>query len=217
MCNRGSLIPTHHHYLTLNPPLHIDSWDRHLSSLQPTYTEESDKRCKSTKLAMTTLTPAPPSPSKPGSSPPNSSIPIAPPPWKLKAKAWTFFYSNADSDSTPSSQNPNNIPEILNNVLPPGAYHPLETIHPEALEKLPNGRPQYRDEWIKGVMVIRYEDSNVGPYDELILVPSQAVNPHTGKADKRISNIYVSTDASVWNGRRNWSMYNRASISTSES
>ncbi|KAL2867802.1 uncharacterized protein BJX67DRAFT_352280, partial [Aspergillus lucknowensis] len=55
-------------------------------------------------------------------------------------------------------------------------------------------------------MIVRYEDSEVGPYDELILIPGRAVNPHTGKAEMRISTIYVSTDASVWNGRRNWNI-----------
>lgn len=56
-------------------------------------------------------------------------------------------------------------------------------------------------------MIVRYEDSEVGPYDELILIPGRAMNPHTGKADMRITNIFVSTDASVWNGRRNWSKF----------
>ncbi|KAJ5261108.1 hypothetical protein N7478_011703 [Penicillium angulare] len=155
---------------------------------------------------MAEFIPRPPSPSNPGSFPPAEGVPVAPPPWTLKAKAWTFLYSDVDQGNEPPPQNPNNTPAILQNVLPPGAYHPFETIHTEALQKLPGGEPQYRNGWIKGITIIRYEDSDVGPYDELILVPGKAVNPHTSKADQRISTIYVSTNASVWNGRRNWNI-----------
>ncbi|KAL4804590.1 hypothetical protein BDV18DRAFT_161685 [Aspergillus unguis] len=157
--------------------------------------------------------PTPPDPSKPGSFPPESSsgseIPIAPPPWTLSAKGWILSYSdtdaNTDTDNAPS-QNPNNTPETLQNVLPPGAYHPFETPHPSALEKLSNGSSQFQKSWLNSVVIIRYEDTDVGPYDELIFVPGRAVNPNTGKKDMRITTIYVSTDASVWNGRRNWNI-----------
>ncbi|KAJ6020994.1 hypothetical protein N7540_006498 [Penicillium herquei] len=154
---------------------------------------------------MTEFIPSPPSAAKTGSFPPTESVPVAPPPWTLKAKAWTFLYSDVDQESEYLPQNPNNAPDILQDVLPLGSYHPLESLHSEALQKLPGGKPQYRRGWLKGITIIRYEDSDVGPYDELILVPGKAVNPHTGKADMRITTIFVSTDASVWNGRRNWS------------
>lgn len=131
-------------------------------------------------------------------------IPIAPPPWTLNAKAWTFLYTDTDTDNPPP-QNPNNMPETLQSTLPPGAYHPFETIHPSALQRLSNGESQFQKSWLKTVMILRYTDSEVGPYDELMLIPGSAVNPHTGKKELRISAIYVSTDASVWNGRRNWS------------
>ncbi|KAJ5724014.1 hypothetical protein N7488_002049 [Penicillium malachiteum] len=130
----------------------------------------------------------------------------SPPRPQNQAKAWTFLYSDIDQGSEYPPQNPNNTPDILQDVLSPGSYHPLERLHPEALQKLPGGEPQYRRGWLKGITIIRYEDSDVGPYDELILVPGKAVNPHTGKADMRISAIFVSTDASVWNGRRNWNI-----------
>ncbi|KAL5333138.1 hypothetical protein BJX70DRAFT_381846 [Aspergillus crustosus] len=155
---------------------------------------------------MPDFLPAPPDASKPSSAPPNPSIPFAPPPWTLKAKAWTFLYTDVPSTQTPSpSQNPNNTPSILQSILPEGAYHPFENIHPSAVRPLSTGESQFKRGWLKAVMVIRYEETDVGPYDELILVPGSAVNPHTGKSDMRISTIYVSTDASVWNGRRNWS------------
>ncbi|KAL2859232.1 hypothetical protein BJX68DRAFT_276626 [Aspergillus pseudodeflectus] len=153
---------------------------------------------------MTDFLPTPPTPSTPGSSP-TKSVPIAPPPWTLRSKSWTFLYTDIDEPDSPA-QNPNNRPEILQDILPPGAYHPFETIHPEALQKLPGGKSQFREGWLKGIMIVRYEETDVGPYDELILIPGRAVNPHSGKAELRISTIYVSTDASVWNGRRNWNI-----------
>ncbi|OJJ54787.1 hypothetical protein ASPSYDRAFT_476216 [Aspergillus sydowii CBS 593.65] len=151
--------------------------------------------------------PTPPSASKPGSFPPETTpaIPIAPPPWILRAKAWIFLYTDIDNHNPPP-QNPNNAEDILQSILAPGAYHPFETIHPSALQRLPNGEPQFQPSWLKGVMIVRYDDSDVGPYDELIFIPGRAVNPHSGKKDMRISTIYVSTDSSVWNGRRNWNI-----------
>ncbi|KAL3476650.1 hypothetical protein BJX99DRAFT_258197 [Aspergillus californicus] len=156
-------------------------------------------------MSPTAFLPIPPTPSKPGSFPPHESIPITPPPWTLKAKSWTFLYSDVEK-STPPPQNPNNKPEILQSVLPAGAYHPFETIHPSALEKLPNGHSQFQEGRLKVIMIIRYEETDVGPYDELIFLPAPAVTPKTGKKDFRTSTIYVSTDASVWNGRRNWNI-----------
>lgn len=152
--------------------------------------------------------PTPPSASKPGSFPPETTpaIPIAPPPWILRAKAWIFLYTDIDNHNPPP-QNPNNAEDILQSILAPGAYHPFETIHPSALQRLPNGEPQFQPSWLKGVMIVRYDDSDVGPYDELIFIPGRAVNPHSGKKDMCISMIYVLTDSSVWNGRRNWSAF----------
>ncbi|KAL4783585.1 hypothetical protein BJX76DRAFT_250846 [Aspergillus varians] len=156
---------------------------------------------------MAPFLPSSPSPSNPGSFPPDTTttIPIAVPPWTLKSKAWTFLYTDVEN-SNPPPQNPNNTPDALQSILPPGAYHPFETLHPSALQRLTNGDPQFQQAWLKAVMILRYSDSPVGPYDELILIPGRAVNPNTGKKDMRISTIYVSTDASVWNGRRNWNI-----------
>ncbi|KAL6233261.1 hypothetical protein BDW75DRAFT_194361 [Aspergillus navahoensis] len=161
---------------------------------------------------MTAFIPPPPVPDKPGSFPPDTGsatrIPVAPPPWTLRAKSWTFLYTSPNTEMTPesSSQNPNNTPEVLQSILPQGAYHPFETIHASALQRLGDGSSQFQESWLKTVMIIRYEDTDVGPYDELIFIPGRAVNPNTGKKEFRISNIYVSTDASVWNGRRNWNI-----------
>ncbi|KAL4960134.1 uncharacterized protein BDV14DRAFT_149358 [Aspergillus stella-maris] len=161
---------------------------------------------------MPQFIPLPPNPSIPGSTPPDNAfpdpIPIAPPPWTLRAKSWTFLYTDPDPDTSVSNppQNPNNTPEILQ-VLPPGSYHPFETIHASALTSLPNNKSQFeKNAWLKCVMIVRYEKTDVGPYDELIFMPGRAINPNTNEKDMRISTIYVSTDASVWNGRRNWNI-----------
>ncbi len=55
-----------------------------------------------------------------------------------------------------------------------------------------------------GMMLIRYTDSPVGPYDELILIPGYY--QFGDSTYYRISQIYVSSIDSVINGRRNWSV-----------
>ncbi|KAL4790594.1 hypothetical protein BDV19DRAFT_382246 [Aspergillus venezuelensis] len=163
---------------------------------------------------MPQFIPPPPDPTIPGSSPPENAcpgpIPVAPPPWTLRAKSWTFLYTDSDTGTgvVNPSQNPNNTPEILQNVLPPGSYHPFEQLHPSALTQVHNKSQFEKNAWFKCVMIVRYEETDVGPYDELIFIPGRAVNPNSeiGARDMRISTIYVSTDASVWNGRRNWNI-----------
>jgi hypothetical protein len=62
------------------------------------------------------------------------------------------------------------------------------------------GRPGGR---LSTLMFVDYEDSNVGPYYELLFIPG-----HFPFADGRrhpsIGRIYVSSQASVDNGRANW-------------
>ena len=54
------------------------------------------------------------------------------------------------------------------------------------------------------LMAVRYLSSDVGPYDELLLVPGKL--DFGGDAFYSISHIAVSTVASVVNGRRNWAI-----------
>jgi len=66
------------------------------------------------------------------------------------------------------------------------------------------------------VQIIRYTQSPVGPYDELIVCPGffsyQVDDPnHPGgrritKKNVRISRIYVSQKYTCWNGRTNWNI-----------
>jgi len=52
------------------------------------------------------------------------------------------------------------------------------------------------------LMLVDYSSSDAGPYGELLLIPGKFI--HQGKRLNTISKIYVSTMASVENGRRNW-------------
>lgn len=52
------------------------------------------------------------------------------------------------------------------------------------------------------VMLVNYEASNAGPYGELLFIPGKF--RYAGQRLDTISRIYVSTMASVVNGRRNW-------------
>lgn len=58
------------------------------------------------------------------------------------------------------------------------------------------------------VMIVDYEESNAGPYHELLFVPGQHKARHSGRQRSfySISKIYVSTMTSVVNGRRNWAI-----------
>lgn len=52
------------------------------------------------------------------------------------------------------------------------------------------------------LMLVDYSTSDAGPYSELLLIPGKF--QHRGKKLNTISKIFVSTMASVENGRRNW-------------
>ncbi|MFT6206087.1 MAG: hypothetical protein ACI9V1_002331 [Spirosomataceae bacterium] len=51
-------------------------------------------------------------------------------------------------------------------------------------------------------MLVNYHSSDVGPYQELLIVPGRF--DLGGKKQFSISKIYVSTYESVWNGINNW-------------
>jgi len=54
---------------------------------------------------------------------------------------------------------------------------------------------------------VRYKSGPAGPYDELLFVPGNLKNPTTDKkAALSVTRIYVSSLASVVNGRRNWNI-----------
>ncbi|KAH9961623.1 hypothetical protein BJV74DRAFT_787440 [Russula compacta] len=79
--------------------------------------------------------------------------------------------------------------------------------HPSALAPI-NGAPQWNG-GLTGFVLVRYEDSPIGPYDELIVAAHGFANPYEKSTSSRITNIYVSSWQSVWNGRNNWNIPKR--------
>jgi hypothetical protein len=53
------------------------------------------------------------------------------------------------------------------------------------------------------IQIIRYTDSPVGPYDELLIIPGYFNNERDGETltRVRVSRIYVSQKYTAWNGR----------------
>lgn len=49
-------------------------------------------------------------------------------------------------------------------------------------------------------MIVRYKETPVGPYDEVIWMPGYFEVPGTGRKHARITRIYVSSLESVFNG-----------------
>lgn len=56
--------------------------------------------------------------------------------------------------------------------------------------------------WMGAVMLVDYESSDVGPYQELLYIPGLFLLG--GKLSFSISKIYVSSADSQWNGYNNW-------------
>ena len=118
---------------------------------------------------------------------PTPPLPLAPPPWTCKCTAYVLaFYNSASSGLTPSI-----------------AYAPLEANTPSFSSTKEAGT-------YKGglcfAQIIRYHETPVGAYDELALLPGAFAGP-TGKGkDLRITGIWVSSEASLMNGRRNWNI-----------
>lgn len=115
-------------------------------------------------------------------------IPSAPPPWDLRGDVYFFSFW------TSASQARN---------LPPMAYSPLEARSEYASNS--SSRPVGG---LSMVQILRYRDSPVGPYDELIVVPGSfdwvredaSGRRRTGRNPK-ITRIYVSQKHTCYNGR----------------
>ncbi|KAL0932303.1 uncharacterized protein CTRU02_213256 [Colletotrichum truncatum] len=120
----------------------------------------------------------------------NSSAPIelAPAPWTLKGTVYSVTL----------------VP--LSDDLPTKAFPPLERKHASATDGEYLG--------ILGmIQIIRYTESPVGPYDELLIVPgffkynyTDAAGVFEEKKNVRVSRIYVSQKYTCWNGRTNWNI-----------
>jgi hypothetical protein len=130
----------------------------------------------------------------PRNASPESPQAVIPPPWVFKTKLYLF----AAPLNLVDRENP------LLQGLPPGSYNPEETIHPSALAPV-KGSPQWKGGMLK-VVIVRYEDSPIGPYDELIASLDGYANPFEKGTSARITNIYVDSRKSIWHGRKNWSV-----------
>ncbi|PHH89506.1 hypothetical protein CDD83_5878 [Cordyceps sp. RAO-2017] len=120
-------------------------------------------------------------------------IPIVPAPWTLKGDVYIFglWSSSAEAER---------IPHEL-------AYSPLEASSSFADDKIhkPAGG-------VGMIQIIRYRESPVGPYDELIIMPGnydwerQVGEQHIRGRNPKITRIYVSQERTCYNGRRNWNI-----------
>ncbi|KAJ3323097.1 hypothetical protein HDU76_013725 [Blyttiomyces sp. JEL0837] len=106
-------------------------------------------------------------------------------PWKLTIARSFVFVFNVDR-------------ETHKRVL-----KPCQVVESDRLDSVGQG--------LGALMIIQYSDSPVGPYDELILMdgpyqprgrPSPANNPLI--PDRRLPHIWVSSESSLRNGRKNW-------------
>lgn len=126
------------------------------------------------------------------SSTPNDPITPAPAPWRLKGTVYTFLaYTSSKGAAELSS-------------MKAFMYCPLEAQSSFASGKFVGG--------IGMVQIIRYSDTPVGPYDEMLLVPGSfkyrsGGSSRTGQSTKeqksvRVTRIYVSQKQTCWNGRK---------------
>ncbi|KAI1491852.1 hypothetical protein F5X96DRAFT_445792 [Biscogniauxia mediterranea] len=113
-----------------------------------------------------------------------------PPPWKLKATAYVVTFWSPYGK--PLGQ----------------AYSPLER---ESTFAAPESGQHLGG--ISQIQIIRYSESPVGPYDELLLWPgsfSYDIEGEDGrrkrKSNARITRIYVSQKETCWNGRKHWNI-----------
>ncbi|KAH8881483.1 hypothetical protein GQ53DRAFT_511554 [Thozetella sp. PMI_491] len=117
----------------------------------------------------------------------------APPPWTCKATVYNVYFWTSK--------------HVAAN-FPAKAYSPLEGQSDFASAEF--GKPIGG---LTSLQLIRYTETPVGPYDELLLVPGKFLYPVESKDGKRevkkglkLTRIYVSTKETCWNGRKNWNI-----------
>ena len=118
------------------------------------------------------------------------SLPLAPPPWACKATIYALSFYHSASTPLPSDV----------------VYDPHELHAPSfSSEKLTG-------EYVGGLgfaQILRYSETPVGPYDELVIMPGyfSTTMPDGKKSrDSRITGIWVSQETTTMNGRRNWNI-----------
>lgn len=126
------------------------------------------------------------------STPP--SIEPAPAPWTLKATVYSFLLYITSSEARKLSENKSFL------------YAPLEANSSFSDDKFVGG--------LATVQVLRYSESPVGPYDELLIVPGKFEYPFNvpskyggwedteSRRNLKLTRIYVSQEKTCWNGRK---------------
>ncbi|KAL2063180.1 hypothetical protein VTL71DRAFT_6252 [Oculimacula yallundae] len=128
---------------------------------------------------------------------PKATPVVALAPWTLKGTIYTFLYYISPSAASELQDKKSLL------------YSPLEANSSFSKGKLIGG--------LASVQIIRYTESPVGPYDELILIPGKFeyevdVEDASGEVKKekkqnlRITKIFVSQETTCWNGRNNWNI-----------
>lgn len=115
-----------------------------------------------------------------------------PAPWSLKATVYSFLLYITSSEASKLSENKTFL------------YAPLEANSGFA-----------EDEFVGGlalVQVLKYSESPVGPYDELLIVPGKFEYPFDittkygeeteNRKNLKLTRIYVSQEKTCWNGRK---------------
>lgn len=120
----------------------------------------------------------------------SDEIKSVPAPWKLKGTIYTLLFWASKSQADP---------------LPAVAYSPLEASSSFASGDA-SGRPLGG---LSMIQIIRYSESPVGPYDELVICPGYheyVVDGEDGrrltKKNVRVTRVYVSQKHTCWNGRK---------------
>lgn len=118
----------------------------------------------------------------------DSKIPSVPPPWTLKGDIYAFIFW------TPRAQVKDGLPNM--------AYSPLEGTSSFATDTKALGG-------LSMSQIIRYTDSPVGPYDELLFAPGTFGYERDDEDGRRvkekgvkITRIYVSQRDTCYNGRK---------------
>jgi hypothetical protein len=124
------------------------------------------------------------------------TIEVAPAPWTLKGTIYSFFLYSTSKDAKLLSSKK----EFL--------FSPLEAASPFSDGEFVGG--------LGIVQLIRYSESPVGPYDELLVIPGKFKYPKThgglnqsskpeANSNIQVTRIYVSQVETCWNGRKSMS------------
>ncbi|RAL06464.1 uncharacterized protein BO97DRAFT_46536 [Aspergillus homomorphus CBS 101889] len=81
---------------------------------------------------------------------------------------------------------------------PVASYHDLEHGSPFADQEYAGG--------LQACVIVRYHESPIGMYDELLWIPGAFRHPGNGKQAYRCTRAYVSKPLAVHSGRKNWNV-----------